>query len=746
MEITSGAMTVLGNPNHDSLGRFAPSNQTHTPEFKAWFGGSKVVDAEGHPLRVYHGTAYDFGTFQTTSEMGAHFGTVEQTEDIQNNDITLPVYLSIQNPVRLIDQGHFDGPSIAEQLIVKGVFSEQEVSADTWMPTNVRVQKLLLDKGYDGIVYQNRREGYGRSADTWADSILGSYSDAQWKAMHPAAHDSWIAFKPTQIKSAIGNTGKFDPRNPLITAEFTEAEHPRDAKGRWAPASFDNPLRVTLWHGTSSELLAHIKTEGLRPAAHSGANDWAFDHWGVVESNIFPAAIVASRHASVFLTKNPYVATKYAEIAETQSGGKAIVLAVDVPKSNITELISDEASGEYDRSYRFKGKIDPKWIVGQIPLASLKPRHDSHLLPSTDTGFTPKLKPLATHEETERIYIVLLADRDHIAFPLEPRRAARLLAAALRNLANPNHDAKGRFAPKSAVHPAITRAVLAYHGLRTLKRGNFGHAGRPGHVGGSATAGFRAPSTPEDHARIRALKVPPAWAHVRINPDEDAPLQAVGIDVKGRTQYRYSAEHSEASAAEKFARLKAFHTALPKLRKQIAADIGTGDEAAEVLYLIDKTGFRIGSSTDTHADQQAYGASTLEARHVKIHGDTVSFNFIGKKGVRVKKSVTDAALAKMLTPRIAAGGRARVFASDGSDVRAYLHQHAEGFTPKDFRTWHGTTIALSLVAHMSSPKTMKALKEARRMVATAVSEFLGNTPAVALKSYIDPTVFGRWAI
>ena len=69
-----------------------------------------------------------------------------------------------------------------------------------------------------------------------------------------------------------------------------------------------------------------------------------------------------------------------------------------------------------------------------------------------------------------------------------------------------------------------------------------------------------------------------------------------------------------------------------------------------------------------------------------------------------------------------------------------------GFKTKDFRTARGTTVAIKTMRGMRKPKTEQEYKEAVKQVATAVSKKLGNTPTVALQSYIDPTVFGKWRV
>lgn len=268
---------------------------------------------------------------------------------------------------------------------------------------------------------------------------------------------------------------------------------------------------------------------------------------------------------------------------------------------------------------------------------------------------------------------------------------------------------------------------------------------------GTGRTVMRAADKKADAERIKALRIPPAWTDVHLSENPKAALQAMGTDAKGRTQYLYSAEHSAKASAEKFERLKSFHSELPKLREAVLKDLERGSsatpeerEAAAIVYLIDKTAFRIGSDSDTGADKKAYGASTLKSNHVKIDGDKVAFRFTGKKGVSISKTIHDAKLASILRPRVEKGGR--LFDVSPNVVRDYLHSRDGDHMVKDFRTWHGTNEALKAMKSMPKPKTATAFKKAQREVLKKVSRHLGNTPAVAKASYIDPSVWGQWQI
>jgi DNA topoisomerase-1 len=250
----------------------------------------------------------------------------------------------------------------------------------------------------------------------------------------------------------------------------------------------------------------------------------------------------------------------------------------------------------------------------------------------------------------------------------------------------------------------------------------------------------------ELHARAQKMRLPPAWTEVQINRDSGHPLQAVGKDAKGRQQYRYSAEHTGEQAAKKFRRVKEFVKRLPGLREKIHEHMhgpdGPDRESAHVLHLIDKTGFRIGSDADTKADKKAHGASTLHSSHVRVEGDKSTFHFTGKKGVTIHQEVHDKELADALRPRVKRGGK--LFDADQGHIRGFLKRHAGPFKVKDFRTAVAADTALKAMHGHPEPTNEAEFKKARHHVGTIVSKKLGNTPHVALASYIPPEVFAKW--
>lgn len=254
-----------------------------------------------------------------------------------------------------------------------------------------------------------------------------------------------------------------------------------------------------------------------------------------------------------------------------------------------------------------------------------------------------------------------------------------------------------------------------------------------------------------DH--IKALKLPPGWTDVRINPNKDGSLLAIGRDAKGRNQPVYSNAFRATKAAEKFGRVKAMAEEFATMSNKVAEDQKSADPktraSADAMRLVMNMGLRPGSDNDTGAEKKAHGASNLEARHVQVDADgSVRLEFTGKKGVSLNLPVSDPDIAAMLKQRKAAAGGddGRLFpgVTDVS-MRDYSHSLGSGsFKTKDFRTYTGTSNASKFIQGMEAPTDAKSYKAAVKDVATRVSKILGNTPSIALESYISPTVFAEW--
>lgn len=253
--------------------------------------------------------------------------------------------------------------------------------------------------------------------------------------------------------------------------------------------------------------------------------------------------------------------------------------------------------------------------------------------------------------------------------------------------------------------------------------------------------------------RIRVLAIPPAWVDVWISPRADGHIQATGRDQRGRKQYRYHAAWQAARADGKFDRLVTFGRALPRLRRQVAADLrrrGLPKEKvlAAVVRVMEMTLIRVGNETYAR-ENRSFGLTTLRNRHARIGSSGAVFEFRGKSGKVHTTGFSDRRLARLLKACQDLPGQ-RLFqyvdpdgqrhAVESADVNAYIRAAmGEDVSAKDFRTWAGTVAAARALA---SPECA-ALPDARRRLNTcvrAVAGLLGNTAAVARGAYIHPAI------
>lgn len=166
--------------------------QTDSAAFKRWFGDSKVVDAEGKPLVVYHGsTAAGLETIEPGyREPGAWFTrNYQYANDYAKGPYgeIYEVYLNAKNPM-IVRFGDGGTPTVDGNALVE----ENDDGDESPIDNNVDIVKYAKRKGYDSVHFPD-----------------GNFSEES---------EAWVVFSPTQIKSATGNRGTFDPNDPNILA------------------------------------------------------------------------------------------------------------------------------------------------------------------------------------------------------------------------------------------------------------------------------------------------------------------------------------------------------------------------------------------------------------------------------------------------------------------------------------------------------------------------------------------------
>ena len=258
--------------------------------------------------------------------------------------------------------------------------------------------------------------------------------------------------------------------------------------------------------------------------------------------------------------------------------------------------------------------------------------------------------------------------------------------------------------------------------------------------------------------RITKLVIPPAWTDVEIACSSRARIQARGYDAAGRLQAIYHPAFRERQERLKYDRMLRFGCILPQLRRQVNRDLSRRRLSKErvlacIVTLIDRTYLRVGN--DRYAKMNhSYGITTLRSKHVEIKGDTIIFDFIGKSGKQHVKKISDRQLCRLIKQLDELPGYELFRYQDKNGAVHDLHSHdvneyiklymGEEFTAKDFRTWHGTVIASEyLLSHPPAASLNERKKEITAAV-KRVAKALGNTPALARASYIDPRVLATY--
>jgi DNA topoisomerase I len=304
--------------------------------------------------------------------------------------------------------------------------------------------------------------------------------------------------------------------------------------------------------------------------------------------------------------------------------------------------------------------------------------------------------------------------------------------------------------PEASAVPGLTRSDLHGPGI-TRKRSGDGFR----YYDPSGTE----VNDPDTLHRIGALGIPPAWKDIWISPDPLGHVQATGIDSRGRTQYRYHLMWREQRDAQKFAHMLRFAGALPALRSATATDLGSrhlGRDrvTAAAVRLIDLGLFRIGGEKYAELDHH-YGATTLRKQHVTVTRADVSFDYIAKEGKRRTITITDRAVRSVVQALISSDSTSEALFcfQDGDawrplrshEVSTYIATRAGGhFTAKEFRTWNATVLMALRLANADPAPTARSRHSAVTAAVRGVADWLGDTPAVARASYIDPRVISRY--
>ena len=250
---------------------------------------------------------------------------------------------------------------------------------------------------------------------------------------------------------------------------------------------------------------------------------------------------------------------------------------------------------------------------------------------------------------------------------------------------------------------------------------------------------------------LEGLYIPPAYRDVKINLNKKDKVLAIGYDEKDRPQYIYNKDFTEKNKKKNFHKMIEFGENYKKMMNSVKKDLFSEGENKEkqiamALMLVIDCGIRIGS--EKYRDEnESFGATTLEPRHIKINGEVVSVDFIGKKGVKNTGKCRSKRLSRNLRnkkrtlnknePIFTYRRGNKWYSLKSSDVNKYLKKFGN-FSSKNFRTWVANLSFISEILKCEIPTSENLKKKNINMALQKTAHKLNNTATVCKKNYIDP--------
>tara|TARA_B100000683_G_scaffold206064_1_gene199813 strand:+ start:898 stop:1863 length:966 start_codon:yes stop_codon:yes gene_type:complete len=243
---------------------------------------------------------------------------------------------------------------------------------------------------------------------------------------------------------------------------------------------------------------------------------------------------------------------------------------------------------------------------------------------------------------------------------------------------------------------------------------------------------------------LEGFYIPPAYDDVQINKNKKAKILAIGYDDKDRPQYIYNKKHTEKQSKKKFEKLIEFGHNYKKIYNKINKDLNSKEntknkEIAMILKIIIDCNFRIGNDKYTK-DNNSYGVSTLEKKHILERNGNIIINFIGKKGVENECIVRDKKIVRSLKNK-KSQKKKRIFSYkknnknyniQSKDVNKYLKDLGD-FTTKNFRTWNANLELIKELLYFNEDE-----KYVMKKCIENVAFKLHHTASICKKNYLNP--------
>lgn len=281
---------------------------------------------------------------------------------------------------------------------------------------------------------------------------------------------------------------------------------------------------------------------------------------------------------------------------------------------------------------------------------------------------------------------------------------------------------------------------------------------RPVFTFGYIWSDTKEPVRGEDLEYVKSINLPKNVDNIRINPDRHPVdgLQATWTDRKGKKQYGYTAEHIRSSHLRKYQRILTFEEAIAKIDNKVGRDLVSPDkkirENAQLIYLLGRTGLHLGNES-TKTDIKSFGVATALARHASVKlnengSKSAVLNYIGPSGRLIYKTLLDGNAAAIIAHQKAGKNPDdRLFANTTSnDAAMYMKDISGGYTPKDFRVYRATLLALGEVdkrkgVYASSEREFRRWQNSAGKI---VARQLGTSTRNAVQNLISPQVWSAW--
>jgi len=251
------------------------SSPTSSPEFKNWFGNSKVVNDDGSPKVVYHGTWKSFDEFKNphAEDVSGNWHMLSESPDYASQFAegpggqVYPVYVKADNPLdlrslparrgdvrvelmNLLEDEGFDVARLNEAIPYEDDLF-QHIHREG---ARAELARQMKERGFDSIVMP----------DAKAHVVDNKYE-------HIYA-DTWIVLDSTQIKSSIGNQGSFDPKDPRINYSMLTEEGHKASLYEEKIAQYAAKREQKEWYGRAWEEAQHQRDESGQFASGSGSS------------------------------------------------------------------------------------------------------------------------------------------------------------------------------------------------------------------------------------------------------------------------------------------------------------------------------------------------------------------------------------------------------------------------------------------------------------------------------------------